>query len=1544
MAADSSAAAAVNETVYHPFRAGFCRDSFWNSSVTWHTEKPDLTECFQQSALIWVPCLFLWLTLPYQAYRSLSGRFKIQRWSWVSVAKMAFSLILTALAVAEMSYVAHQWNTLGRDALPDVDLIAPLIKAATFLLSAVYVYLDRRNAEPSSAVLFLFWLLVVLGSIATFRTKIEAARDGGISDHFRFGLFMVSFPVTCIQFILSCWAEYFRERDLGDLQPCPEQYSSFPNRLTFWWFTSLAILGYRRPLVQTDLWDVNPEDKTKLSVDKFEKYWRQEMATMRRSSGDYSTPEAARARRKPYEPSLTLALLKTFWLPLLLGGLLKLMNDLFVFVAPQLLKLLIGFVSDTRVEAWKGYFYAVLLLGASCAQTIILGQYFHLSMRTGMHVRSAVVASVYRKALRITSAAKRTSTVGEIVNLMSVDSQRFMDLMGYIHLLWSGPLQMALALYFLWEALGPSVLAGLGVMILMVPINAVIANRTRSLQIAQMKEKDGRIKLMTEILNGMKVLKLYAWEESFQDQVSGIRERELETLKRAAYLSAVSSFTWILSPFLVSLTTFATYVLVDERNILDAEKAFVSLSLFNILRFPLSMLPMVITSVVQAKVSVNRLTKFLRNEELDPDNVLVIPSSDQTVTSALSIAHGNFAWGKDEPLCLKDINIDIKEGQLVAVVGQVGTGKSSLVAAMLGLMERRSGDVTQKGSIAYVSQQAWIQNLTLKENILFGNPLDERRYQQVIDACALRPDLEMLQGGDQTEIGEKGINLSGGQKQRVSLARAVYCNSDVYFLDDPLSAVDAHVGKHLFDQVIGPNGLLKNKSRILVTHGIGFLPQTDNIIVLANNTVSETGSYQQLLQNKGVFADFLRVYLTEESDVLELEDPEAAAIKDDILGEIGAVPNGRTERSASIHSSGSQTSLRKVKRVSRQDSKLLSSRKTPEKEILLSGKEKNGGVKGDKLGNLVGLEKSEIGGVKWDVYMTFLRHMSLPASLGIMLFYFMFNGISVGTNIWLGYWAEDAKDPFRRNSTEWRDYRLGIYGGLGGIQGLFVFFSALILAYGQIRASRKLHHNMLVRILRAPMAFFDTTPLGRIVNRFSKDVDTVDASLPMNIRMWLNCLFSVLATIVVICMSTPVFGAVIPPLGIFYYFIQRFFIATSRQLKRLESVSRSPIYSHFQESVTGTSVIVATKQTDRFILENELRVDTNNASYYPNIVSQRWLAVRLETVGNCITFFAALFAVVGREKGWDMHPKDIGLSISYALTVTQTLNWMVRMTSELETNVVSVERIKEYTEVEQEAEWTIPDHRPEKNWPQRGEIKFENYQTRYRPELDLVLKGVTADVGSGEKVGIVGRTGAGKSSLTLALFRIIEAADGSISIDGINIASYGLHDVRSRITIIPQEPVLFSGTLRLNLDPFKIYTDEEVWRALENSHLKRFVSSLPDGLEHAVAEGGENLSVGQRQLICLARALLRKTKILVLDEATAAIDLETDDLIQRTIREKFADCTILTIAHRLNTIMDSTRIMVLDQGKIKEFDAPSALLQDKNTIFYGLAKDAGIVS
>ncbi|TWW64338.1 Multidrug resistance-associated protein 1 ATP-binding cassette sub-family C member 1 [Takifugu flavidus] len=808
----------------------------------------------------------------------------------------------------------------------------------------------------------------------------------------------------------------------------------------------------------------------------------------------------------------------------------------------------------------------------------------------GMRLRTAIIGAVYRKALVISSTARRTSTVGEIVNLMSVDAQRFMDLITYINMIWSAPLQVVLALYFLWQTLGPSVLAGVGVMVLMVPVNAVIAMKTKTYQVAQMKSKDSRIKLMNEMLNSIKVLKLYAWELAFKDKVSEIREHELCVLKKAAYLGAMSTFTWVCAPFL-------------------------------------------------------------------------------------------------------------------------------------------------------------------------------------------------------------GVNLSGGQKQRVSLARAIYCDRAVYLLDDPLSAVDAHVGKQIFDQVIGPQGLLKGKTRLLVTHGLSYLSQTDLILVMSEGEIIEMGTYQWLKEKEGAFAGLLQTFNA--ADHTEHMDGDTDKCVEN--------PNVAVNYSPAM---GSSSIIPQPGQATKQLSKMANN---------------------FNVGKLTQADKASTGRVRLSVFWAYLKAIGVLLSSTSLLFFFTHHGVSLFSNYWLSLWTDDPV-----------------------VNGMAVFVYSLSISIGGILASRYLHQSMLYDVLRSPMSFFEKTPSGNLVNRFAKEMDTIDSMIPSIIKMFMGSMFTV--------------------------------------LKRLESVSRSPIYTHFNETLLGTSVIRAFGEQDRFIQESDQRVDHNQKAYYPSIVANRWLAVRLEFVGNLIVSFAALCAVIARQ---NLSPGIMGLSISYALQLTASLTWLVRMSSDLETNIVAVERVKEYSETPKE-------------------------------------------------VGIVGRTGAGKSSLTLGLFRIIEAAEGHIFIDGVDIGQLGLHDLRSRITIIPQDPVLFSGSLRMNLDPFDMYSDEEIWTSLEYSHLKTFVSGLPNQLNHECSEGGENLSVGQRQLLCLARALLRKTKVLVLDEATAAVDMETDNLIQTTIRSQFEDCTVLTIAHRLNTIMDYSRVLVLDKGELIEFASPSNLIAERGA-FYQMAKDAGLV-
>ncbi|GAU92896.1 hypothetical protein RvY_04916-3 [Ramazzottius varieornatus] len=702
----------------------------------------------------------------------------------------------------------------------------------------------------------------------------------------------------------------------------------------------------------------------------------------------------------------------------------------------------------------------------------------------------------------------------------------------------------------------------------------------------------------------MKILKLYAWEKSFEQQILDIREKEIEQLKKSAYLLTVSAFNWFITPFLVALSIFGTYVLISPENVLDADKAFVGLALLNILRQPLTMLPSAVTLLIQSRVSIGRLTKFLCNDELSAENVDNLPASREAPHS-ISIKDGSFAWAREEEPFLKNVNLNVKTGSLTAVVGQIGAGKSSLVASMLGLMEKKSGAVEIRGSLAYVPQQAWIQNMTVKNNILFGRPFDHERYEKVLDVCALRTDLELLSAGDETEIGERGANLSGGQRQRISLARAVYSDADVILLDDPLSAVDAHVGKHIFEQAIGPKGLLRGKTRILVTHGITYLPQTDLIVVLDKGKLSEVGSYLQLLCNNGAFAEFLRLYFLEEQDKDEEDiDPEVQSVKEDLLQRAGSNHSSKRPSTTAMRRSSVESKIREA--FNRTLSHVSSTNKG--KEAPKKSTSKVEAKVETAAGKLVEEETAEIGNVKLSVYDTYFKNSTYSVAGGMAFAYALYNAFNIWSSFWLTSWTEDAGIP-ERNGTEWRDYRLGIYGLFGILQGVTITVAYFLLAYGQIMASRNLHKGLLHRIMRAPMSFFDTTPLGRVVNRFSKDVEIVDTVIPMNIEGIVYCLLAVVATLMVVSISTPIFAPVIVPLAVFYFLIQRFYIPSSRQLKRLEAVSRSPIYSHFQESVSGSSVILAARQGDRFILENEQRVDANNMSFYLNIVSNRYDSV-----------------------------------------------------------------------------------------------------------------------------------------------------------------------------------------------------------------------------------------------------------------------------------------------------------------------------------------------
>ncbi|NXI71277.1 MRP1 protein, partial [Anseranas semipalmata] len=1148
-----------------------------------------------------------------------------------------------------------------------------------------------------------------------------------------------------------------------------------------------------------------------------------------------------------------------------------------------------NFEKQWRKEIQNGYGYAIALFFVVLSQTLIHQLYQRNNMLTAVKIKTAVVGLIYKKALTLANSSRRNYTTGEIVNLMSADAQQLMELAVNINLLWSAPFQIIMAVVFLWKELGPSVLAGVAVLLLVIPINALIAAKVKSLKKSQMRYSDQRVKLLSEILHGIKILKLYAWEPSYQRKVMNIREHEVDVLKSSGYLTTYSMLTLTCIPFMVSLATFGVFFYLDKENVLTATKVFTSISLFNILRLPLFDLPSVISAVAQTKVSLSRLEDFLYAEDLNPEDV----NTNYSGNYAVGFIGASFCWEKNGLPILKNLTVSIPEGSLVAVVGQVGSGKSSFLSALLGEMEKLEGTVQRRGSVAYVAQQAWIQNDSLQENILFGANLNRSYYELVLESCALLPDLEQLPKGDQTEIGERGVNISGGQKQRVSLARAVYSNADLYLLDDPLSAVDVHVGKHLFEKLIGPSGLLKNKTRILVTHNLTVLPHTDLIIVMEEGKISEMGTYQELISKRANFVEFIQV-VSAENRSEETTPKEVISSKEECQ-------LGRNLQ---------QRELLKHKHSSFDQWKTLTNNK----------------------------EKVATGGMKMSVVLKYLQAFNWRWMWLTIAAYLGQNALAIGQNLWLSTWtAETAKVS---DFAEWKqsqNYKLAIYGLLGFLQGLLVCCGAFVLTRGSLSASRALHHQLLDNVLHLPLQHFETNPVGQIINRFTKDIFIVDIRFHYYLRTWLNCTLDVIGTILVITFASPLFIVAVIPLGYMYFTIQRYYIASSRQIRRQAGASHSPVISHFSETLQGGSTIRAFGHQERFIRKNNDVVYENLVYFYNNVISNRWLSVRLEFLGNLMVFFAALFVVLA---GNTVSSSTVGLSISYALNIIQSLNFWVRKACEIETNAVSIERVCEYANMDKEEPW-ITSKRPPVGWPDRGIIQFVNYKAQYRKDLGLALNDISFQTRSKEKVGIVGRTGAGKSTLTNCLFRVLEGSGGKIIIDGIDISTIGLHDLRGNLNIIPQDPILFSGTLQSNLDPLGKYSDLELWEALELCDLKGFVESLPKKLLHEISEGGENLSVGQRQLVCLARVLLRKTKILVLDEATASVDMETDNLVQSTIKREFCNCTILTIAHRLHTVMDSERVLVLDAGRILEYDTPHNLLKQKGA-FSEMVAEAGI--
>ncbi|KAL4870359.1 hypothetical protein BDV12DRAFT_60801 [Aspergillus spectabilis] len=1398
-----------------------------------------------------------------------------------------------------------------------------LIFASLGLIFTVQYYEHWRSRQPNGVVLF-YWLFFVIAYAVKLRSLV--ARKTYDYNLPYFVCFNISLGLAIIEFAL----EYLVPKKqsaydaLGDEDECPYEYADIFSVLTFSWMTPLMKFGYTNYLTQEDLWNLRRRDTTRTTGATLQEHWEEEL--------------------EKEKPSLWMAMFKSYSAPYIRGAIIKCGSDMLAFVQPQLLRILIDFINSYRTEepqpVIRGVAISLAMFVVSVAQTSCLHQYFQRAFDAGMRVKSGLTAMIYAKALRLSSEGRAAKTTGDIVNHMAVDQQRLSDLTQFGTQLWSAPFQITLCMVSLYQLVGVSMFAGIAVMILMIPVNGIIARMMKKLQLIQMKNKDSRSRLMTEILNNIKSIKLYAWNTAFMNKLSHIRnDLELNTLRKIGATQSVANFTWQSTPFLVSCSTFTVFVLIEDRP-LTTSIVFPALTLFNLLTFPLSILPMVITAVIEASVAVRRLTDYLTADELQPDAVKYEDSVTHIGDESVRIRDASFSWNryKDET-ALENIDLSCRKGELNCIVGRVGSGKSSLLQALLGDLWKieDGGEVVVRGRLAYVAQSAWVMNASVRENIVFGHRWDPQFYDLTVEACALLDDFRNLPDGDRTEVGERGISLSGGQKARLTLARAVYARADIYLLDDVLSAVDQHVGRHLINRVLGRDGILNSKTRILATNAIPVLKEADFIGLLRDKTLIEKGTYEQLMAMKGEVANLVRTTMNESDDegstadsrgLASPESSESATIIENVDSDLSDTDEAEQQigslapiKAAPGPRRTSTVTLRRASTVSWKGPR----RKLADEENLKSKQTQ---------------ETSQQGKVKWAVYGEYAKESNLVA-VGFYLFTLVgAQTAQVAGSYWLKHWTEMSETQSASNSGKF----IGVYLAFGLGSSLLVILQNLILwIFCSIEASRKLHERMAFSIFRSPMRFFETTPSGRVLNRFSSDIYRIDEVLARTFNMLFGNSAKAIFTLIVIASSTPAFSILIIPLGYVYLSYQKYYLRTSRELKRLDSVTRSPIFAHFQESLGGISTIRAYRQEDRFSLENEWRMDANLRAYFPSISANRWLAVRLEFIGSVIILASAFLSVVSVATGTNVSSGMVGLAMSYALQITQSLNWIVRQTVEVETNIVSVERVLEYASLPSEAPEVIFKNRPAIGWPAQGAVSFQNYSTRYREGLDLVLKDVSLDIKPHEKIGVVGRTGAGKSSLTLALFRIIEPVNGGISIDNLDVSTIGLFDLRGRLAIIPQDPAMFEGTVRDNLDPRHVHDDAELWSVLEHARLKDHVSQMEGQLDAHVQEGGSNLSQGQRQLISLARALLTPSNILVLDEATAAVDVETDALLQRTLRSNiFQDRTIITIAHRINTIIDSDRIVVLDKGRVAEFDSPAELIKQRGK-FYELVKEAGLL-
>ncbi|SCU98785.1 LAMI_0F16226g1_1 [Lachancea mirantina] len=1360
----------------------------------------------------------------------------------------------------------------------------------------------------------------------------------------------------------------------------PLFHANWISRIFFWWVFPILRVGYKRTLQPGDLWKMDDRMSIETLYADFERYlevYREKARVQYRKEHPNATEEEIIENAVMPKHTLVKVLLYTFkWQYFLAFAAMALSNAASAFL-PMVTKRLIDFVSEKsfypglKVNAGVGY-----AIG-SCVMMLLNGvlfnHFFHNSQLTGVQAKSVLIKAILTKSMKLSGFSRHRFPSGKITSIMSTDLSRLELAIIFQPLLGAFFVAVAICIVLLIINLGPIALVGVGIFVVAMFFSAYAFKRLISVRKKTNIFTDARVTMMREILNSMKMIKFYAWEDAYEASVHDQRSKEIS---KTRIMQFTRNFVTALAVCLTNISSMVTFLaLYKVRNHgRTPANIFSSLSLFQVLSIQMFFLPMALGTAVDGSIALNRCQELFEATEEEHDIDVDFPPCDDP-DLALKVVNGSFEWQdfeaeenrlatlmeieekkkkktkskkdkapepKHEAASIKpghlsdteresfkgfhNLNFEVKKGELIIITGSIGTGKTSLLNALAGFMRKTEGDVYKNGSLLLCGYP-WVQNATVRDNILFGSPYDKARYKEVIRVCSLQADLDILPANDKTEIGERGITLSGGQKARINLARSVYKSMDTYLFDDVLSAVDARVGKHIMDECM--LGRLGNKTRILATHQLSLIDRASRVIFLGTDGSFDFGSVTELKKRNAGFNKLME-FANKSSDKEEGELDSTEASGDDVSTaeelEHFRDDDGQREMDAS--------------RLKKELSKRSYESSVDENEA---------------AGRLMAKEERAVNSIGFDVYKNYISAGVGKKGFVLLPFYVILLAVTtfslLFSSVWLSFWTEDK---FKRQA--------GFYMGM---YIFFVFFNYFcttgqftLLCYLGLTASKMLNLKAVKRILHTPMSFIDTTPIGRILNRFTKDTDTLDTELTESVRLFVYQTANIIGVVIMCIIYLPWFAIAVPFLVIIFALVANHYQSSSREIKRLEAIQRSHVFNNFNEVLGGIDTIRAYRGQERFLMKNDFLTNKMNEAGYLVVAVQRWVSIALDMIAMAFALIIALLCVT---RQFHISPSSVGVLLTYVLQLPGLLNTLMRAMTQGENDMNSAERLIAYaTDLPLEANYRKPEMTPAEPWPSHGEIVFDDVSLAYRPGLPLVLKNVSIDIGSGEKIGICGRTGAGKSTIMTALYRICELHSGTVSIDGVDISKIGLYDLRSKLSIIPQDPVLFKGSIRRNLDPFNERTDEQLWDALvrsgavEASEIAEVKAQSPETsgayanmhkfhLRQEVEDDGSNFSLGERQLLALTRALVRQSKILILDEATSSVDYETDAKIQAKIVQEFSSCTILCIAHRLNTILDYDRILVLEQGSVAEFDTPKALFR-AGGIFTEMCQRSGITS